>query len=178
MATRGSRPVAVGYNETKSSDEAQMSARSGNPGLTMRPAPIGGQRPRVARTHPIADAYLLWRLFKETVHRVTGVPRDASFITTMFALGVLAGALRKVAAPLLKLARPTAPSFASTVMAGAVVREIPGGIGGVHTRGRPFAGTMIAISLVAQVLQVLRVITAPALRIPAALMAFVRRYGI
>ena len=159
-------------------DEAQVSARSSNPGLTMRPAPIGDQRARVARTHPIADAYLLWRLVKETVHRITGVPKDASFLTTLFALGVLANALRRVAAPLLKLVRPTRPSFASTVMVGAVVREIPGGIGGVHTRGRPLAGTMIAISLVMQVFQVLRVITAPARRIPAALTAFVRRYGI
>ena len=64
MATRGSRPVTVGYNETKGSDEAQMSARSGNPGLTMRPAPIGGQRPRAARTHPIADA--AWAALKES----------------------------------------------------------------------------------------------------------------
>jgi hypothetical protein len=63
-------------------------------------------------------------------------------------------------------------------MAGAVVREIPGSFGGAHTRGKPFAGTMIAISLVAQVLQVLGLITAPARRAPAALVAFVRRYGV
>jgi hypothetical protein len=63
-------------------------------------------------------------------------------------------------------------------MAAAVVREIPGSIGGAHTRGKPFAGTMIAISLVAPVRRVLRLITAPVLRVPAALAAFVRRYGI
>ena len=63
-------------------------------------------------------------------------------------------------------------------MAGAVVREIPGSIGGAHTRGKPLGDTMIAISQVAQVLQVLRLITAPVRRIPATLAAFVRRYGI
>jgi hypothetical protein len=63
-------------------------------------------------------------------------------------------------------------------MAAAVVREIPGSIGGAQTRGKPLAGTMIAISLLAQVLQVFRLVTAPARRIPAALAAFVRRYGI
>jgi hypothetical protein len=129
--------------------------------------------------HPVADAYLLWRLlFKEGLRRITGVPTDASLLTTLFAVAVLANALRQVLAPLVKLIRPTPPSFASAVMAGAAVREIPGSIGGVHTRGKPVAGTMIAISLMAPALHVLRLITAPALRIPAALVAFVRRYGI
>ena len=71
---------------------------------------------------------------------------------------MLANALRHIAAPALKALRRTPPSFASTVMAGAVVREIPGSIGGAHTRGKPLGGTMIAISQVAQVLQVLRLI--------------------
>jgi len=136
------------------------------------------QPPGPARMHPVADAYLLWRLCKEALRRITGVPRDASFLTTLFAASVLANALRHIAAPALKALRRTPPSFASTVMAGAVVREIPGSIGGAHTRGKPLAGTMIAISQVAQVLQVLRLITAPVRRIPAALAAFVRRYGI
>ena len=143
-----------------------------------RAAPIGNQRAGAARAHPIADAYLLWRLFKEALRRVTGVPTDASVLTTLFAVGVLANALRRVAAPSLKLVRPTPPSFASTVLAGAVVREIPGSIGGAHTSGKSSAGTMITICLVAQVLQVLRLITAPARRAPAALAASVRRYGV
>jgi hypothetical protein len=121
-----------------------MSARSYDPGLTMsRSVPIRDQRPRMARMHPVADAYVLWRLFKVALRGITGVSTDASLLTTLFAVGVLANALRRVAAPLLKAVRPTPPSFASTVMAGAVVREIPGSIGGVHTRGKPFAGTMI-----------------------------------
>jgi hypothetical protein len=146
--------------------------------MMSRSASIRDQRPSAARTHPIADAYLLWRLFKEALRRITGVPTDASLLRTLFAAGVLANALHAVAAPVLKRARPTPPSFASTVMAAAVVREIPGSIGGAQTRGKPLAGTMIAISLLTNVLQALRLITAPARKIPAAVAAFVRRYGI
>ena len=137
------------------------------------------EHPGAARAHPIADAYLLWRAFKQALRGITGVPTDASFLTTMFAIGILASALRSIAAPLLRpLFRPWKPSFADTAMAGAVVGGIPGSIGGVHTRGKRFAGTMIAVSLLAPMLQVLRLITAPALRAPAALAAFVKRYGV
>ena len=129
--------------------------------------------------HPVVDGYLLWRFFKEGLRRITGVPTDASVLTTLFALGVLADILRRFAAPpLLKVLRAKLPSLASTVMGGAVVREIPGSIGGVHTRGKPFAGTMIALSTVPKMLQLLVLITAPVRRIPAALVAFVRRYGL
>ena len=156
-----------------------MSAPSSNPGLTMsRAAPRRDARPGTVRLHPIADAYVLWRLFKVALRGITGVPADASLLTMLSALGVLANALRRVAAPSPKAVRPTPPSFASAVMVGAVVREIPGSIGGAHTRGKSSAGTIIAISLVAQVLRVLRLVTAPARRIPAALAAFVRRYGV
>ena len=85
------------------------------------------QPPGPARMHPVADAYLLWRLCKEALRRITGVPRNASFLTTLFAASVLANALRHIAAPSLKALRRTPPSFAGTVMAGAVVREIPEG---------------------------------------------------
>jgi hypothetical protein len=146
--------------------------------MMSRSASIRDQRGGGARTHPIADAYLLWRLFKEALRRITGVPTDASLPTTMFAAGVLANALHALAAPVLKRARPTPPSIASSVMAAAVVREIPGSVGGAQTRGKPLAGTMIAISLLTQVLPALRLITAPARKIPAAVAAFVRRYGI
>ena len=113
-----------------------MSAQPSNRGLTMsRSAQIRDQRRGVARTHPIADAYLLWRLFKEGLRRITGVPTDASLLTTLFAIGVLAYALRRLAAPLLKKARPKLPSFPSTAMAGAAVWEIPGSIGGLRTHG-------------------------------------------
>jgi hypothetical protein len=157
-----------------------MSARSSDLGLTMgsvRAEPRSAAL-AMAMMRPIADAYLLWRLFKEALRRITGVPTDASFLTTLFAVGVLANALRQLVAPSLKRVRPTPPSFASIVMAGAVVREIPGSIGGDQTRGKPFAGTLITISLVAPVRRVLRLITAPVLRVPAALAAFVKRYGL
>jgi hypothetical protein len=154
-----------------------MSARSSSP--RAYDEPIRNQGPGTARTHPNANAYLLWRFFKQALRGITGVPTDASFLTTLFAIGVLASALRSVTAPLLRLLfRPWKPSFADTAMAGAVVREIPGSIGGVHARGKPFASTMIVVCLVAPMLQLLRLITAPACRAPAALAAFVKRYGV
>jgi hypothetical protein len=55
-----------------------------------RAAPLGDARPGTANLHPIADAYVLWRLFKEALRRITGVPTNASFLATVFALGVLA----------------------------------------------------------------------------------------
>ena len=143
-----------------------------------RREPIRDQRPAVARTHPVADAYLIWRLFKHALHGITGVPADASPLTALFAVGVLADAMRQVAAPSLRRVRPPRPSGANVVMAVAVAREIPGSLGGSYTRSKPFAGTLIAISLLLPVLHILRRITAPARRFPAALAALVRRYGI
>jgi len=132
----------------------------------------------MTRTHPIADAYLLWRLFKVMLRGITGVPTDASLLTTLFAVGVLMNALRRVTAPLRERLRPKPPSLASAVMAAAVAREIPGSLGGAHTRGEPLAGTMISVSLVAQLLQVLRPVINLERKARAAFPAFVRRYGI
>ena len=90
----------------------------------------------------------MWaHLMKEAVHRITGLPWSASFLATTFALGVLADALRRTAAPLLKVFRPGWPSFASTAMFTAVVRYALRGIGGSHVSDTPFAGTMIALGL-------------------------------
>jgi hypothetical protein len=145
---------------------------------TGRPALRPVEHPGAARMLA-GDTYLTFAMLKEALRRITGVPTAASFLTTMFAIGILANALRSIAAPLLRpLFRPWKPSFADTAMAGAVVREIPGSIGGVHARGKSFAGTMVAVSLLAPMFQVVRLMTAPARRAPAALAAFVKRYGV
>jgi hypothetical protein len=105
----------------------------------------------MVRMRPVADAYILCRLSRWHSAASRGFT-DASILTTLFAVGALANAPRAAAAPSPKPVR-LPPSFASTVMVGAVVREIPGSIGGAHTRGNPFA-------------------------VPAAIAAFVRRRGV
>ena len=100
------------------------------------------------------DTYITFRLLKEALRRIAGVSTDASFLTTMFAIGILASAFRDIAAPVLRrLFRPWKPSLADTVMAGAVIREAPGAIVGVRARGTPLAGTMIAVGLAAPALR-------------------------
>ena len=138
-----------------------------------QPAVRRGQQAGVARML-IGDAYIAIRLLKEVLRRIAGVPADASFLTTLFALGVLADALRRVAAPALRAFRPKRPSVADAMIAVAVLREPPRAIAGVRASETWFTGTMIALSLV---VPALRRIAAPALRAPAAFAAFARRYG-
>ena len=139
-----------------------------------QPALSRGEHPGGARML-VGDAYIGFRLLKEALRRVAGVPTDASFLTTIFAVGVLASALRRIAAPALRLFRPRHPSFAGTMIATAVLRETPRGIAGAGARDTPFAGTLIATSLVVPVLRLavsaLRLVAVPARRVGAALAA-------
>jgi hypothetical protein len=133
--------------------------------LTMgQPALNRVEQPSAARVL-VGDTYVGFRLLKEALRRITGVPTDASFLTTLFAIGILASAFR-IPARVLRVFRAGHPSFADTMMGGAVIREAPGGIGGARTRGTPFAGTLIAISLMAPALRLvvsaLRLIAVPA----------------
>jgi len=138
-----------------------------------QPALSRDQHPGVARMLT-GDAYIAIRLLKEALRRIAGVPADASFLTTMFAIGVLANALRRIAAPALTVFRPRHPSFADTMIATAVLREAPRSIAGVRARDTPFAGTTIALSLVAPALHRIAV---PMRRTWAAVAAFAKRYG-
>ncbi|HEV2922460.1 MAG TPA: hypothetical protein VGW98_00345 [Solirubrobacteraceae bacterium] len=119
----------------------------------------------------IGDAYIATCLLKEALRRIAGVPTGGSFLTTIFAIGVLANAFRRVAAPALRAFRPAHPSFAGTAMAAAVLREAPRGIAGARARDTRFTGTIIAMSLLAPAL---RRIALPALRARA---AFARQYA-
>jgi hypothetical protein len=126
--------------------------------------------PGVARML-IGDVYIATRLLKEALRRIAGVPTGASFFTTMFAIGVLANAFRRVAAPALTVLRPRYPSFAGAAMAVAVLREAPHAIAGARARDRRFTGAIIAMSLLAPALR--RV----AVRAQRARAGFARRYG-
>ena len=147
---------------------------------TGHPARIRYQHPGHVRML-IGDAYIAIRFLRETPRRIAGLPTDASFLTTLFAIGVLATALRRIAAPALRVFRPRHPSFAGTMIAGAVVREAPGAAAGAPARDIPFAGPMIAISLAAPAVRLvastLGLIAVPVRSVWAALAAFGKGYG-
>jgi hypothetical protein len=142
--------------------------------MDTQPALSSAETPSVARMF-FGDAYVGTRVLKEALHRMLGLPRDASSLWALLALGMLARALGSVAAPALRrMFRPRRPSSTDMITAGAVLRTIPGIIGGDSVRGTPLAGTMMTISLVTPTL---RRIPARARKVPAALVAFRRGLG-
>jgi hypothetical protein len=101
----------------------------------------------------LTDAYITFRVVKEGLRRIAGVPTGASVLTTMFGIGVLATAIHRIAAPALRAFRPERPSVAGTAIAVAVLRDAPGGIAGVRGRGTPYGRTAITLALVAPALR-------------------------
>jgi hypothetical protein len=104
------------------------------------------------------------QLWKELIHRLTGLSREASLPATMLAALILARALhRHPASPtrhLAKVVRPRRPSLSAPVMTGAVLRHTLRSVAGEHVNDTPYAGTMIGLGL-----------TVPALSAVAALAA-------
>jgi hypothetical protein len=154
-------------------DEPALSTPSSPRGSRIDPGLNREVRPGVARML-IGDAYIATLLLGKALRRIAGVRTNASLLTTLFVLGVLANALRRIAAPALKTFRPRLPSFAGTMMVLAFLREIPGSIAGVPARDKPFTGTLIAVGLAAPAP---RRIARPTLRALAALAAFAKGYG-
>jgi hypothetical protein len=143
--------------------------------LAMRQPALNRAEPPGGARVLVGDTYVGFRLLKEGLRRITGVPTDASLLTTLFAIGIVASAFR-IPAWVLRALRPRHPSVADTMMAGAAIREAPGAIGGAGARGTPFAGTLIAISLLAPALRLvvsaLRLIAVPAHRVRTTLAGF------
>ena len=108
---------------------------------------LTGRHPGMTRVL-FGDAYIAIRLLREALRRMAGVPAGASFLTQMFAIGVLATAIHRAAAPLLKVLHRPKPSVAGTAIGIAVLREIPRGVAGVQAGETSFAGTALAVSLV------------------------------
>lgn len=133
-------------------------------------APELADQPGVARLL-IGDAYIAAALGRHALRRAAGLPTDAPFLTTVFAVGVLANAVRRVAASALRELRPGRPSTADTVIAVAILREVPASVAGVRPGETRFAGTIIALSLLGPLV---RRSARPALSAKAAL---ARRYG-
>jgi hypothetical protein len=68
----------------------------------------------------LAELYMVYRLLKEMLRRITGIPAGSSLLATLFAFGVLVNALRRIVAPVLKARRPSRPS-STGVMFGLAV---------------------------------------------------------
>ena len=106
---------------------------------------------------PTRVFYIAYRFLKEALHRVVGLDREASVITTGFTVGMLGVACQPLVAPLvrsLRRARPSPPSFATICMGSAVVRHLARGVGGEQLQSTPYAGAIITASMVRPALQI------------------------
>jgi hypothetical protein len=68
----------------------------------------------------LGELYMVYRLLREMLRRITGVPAGSSLLATLFAFGVLVNALRRIVAPVLKARRPSRPSSTGVMFALAV----------------------------------------------------------
>jgi hypothetical protein len=126
-------------------------------------------RPRML----FAGLYLLYKFWRELVRRTTGVSAEAPLIASIFAVGVLANALRRFIAPAFKPFRPRSPSASDAILAIAVPSAVIRSATGVTVSDAPLVGAALGFGLVAPALHA---IAAVAGMIPAALAA-VRRFA-
>jgi hypothetical protein len=105
---------------------------------------------------PIRVFYIAYRFLKEALHRVVGLDREASVITTGFTVGVLVAACQPLVAPLMRplRARPSPPSVATSFMGLAVVRHLARGIGGEQLQSTPYAAAIIAGAMMRPAFQI------------------------
>jgi hypothetical protein len=78
----------------------------------------------------LAELYMVYRILRETLRRIAGVPQGSSLLATLFAFGVLVNAIRRIVGPVLKARRPSRPS-STAVMFGlaaptAALRRVTG----------------------------------------------------
>jgi hypothetical protein len=99
--------------------------------------------PRLA----VGGLYLCYKIFREIVRRTTGVPAQAPFIASIFAVGVVANGLRPLLAPLFRALRPRSPWLRdpawAIVFPAAIVRAT-----GVAAKDTPLVGASIGLGLV------------------------------
>jgi hypothetical protein len=101
----------------------------------------------------LGEAYLVYRLLKELLRRLAGIPAGSSFLATTFAFGVLANALRRIAAPALRTLRPRVPSLAAIIFALAAPIAILRRVTGARAADSLLVGTTVAVRLVAPALR-------------------------
>jgi hypothetical protein len=105
----------------------------------------------------IRATYIAYRCFKELLHRLTGMDREARVAETLFTAGLVAGAAGPVVAPVTRALRrrPSLPSPASRGMGFAVLRHAAHGIGGEPLRETPYAGAIIALAMARPAFQII-----------------------
>lgn len=116
----------------------------------------------------------MYRLLREVLRRIAGVPAGSSLLATVFAFGVLANALRHLAAPVLRVFRPGSPSFAAIIFAVAVPAAILRRITGLRATDAMLAGTAVGVGLAVPALRA----AAAAARASGAALAAVGRLAI
>jgi hypothetical protein len=109
------------------------------------------RHPGVARTLFI-DVYMAFRLLRQVLRRIAGVPAGASFLLEVILIGAVAREAHRLAAPARRVLRRPRPSFADTAMAAAALREVPRSVAGVKPSEVGFTTAIIGASLVAVVL--------------------------
>ncbi len=98
--------------------------------------------------------YLAYCLLRELNHRLTGVSRQASPVTTFFVTGVLLSAASPVLRPFRRM-RPQRPSLLAAGTLVAVGRHLTSVVGGEPLRDTPHANSLIALGFVAPALELI-----------------------
>jgi hypothetical protein len=120
-----------------------------------------------------AGLYLSYKFWRELVRRTTGVSAEAPLPVAIFAVGVLANALRRLIAPAFRVFRPRSPSAADAMLAIALPSAVVGRATGVKSNDAPLVGVAVGFGLIAPTLSA---IAALAGTIPAAFAAL-RRFA-
>lgn len=123
-------------------------------------------------TRLFVEAYVGLRLRLAVIQRLLGI-QDWSALQTVLAAGFVANALRRLAAPILKAARPSFPSAGITLPAAALPSAIIHRVTGVKPRDAHLVGAAAAVSYV---LPTLRLIASSTRAVSHAVVAYVRRY--
>jgi hypothetical protein len=118
-----------------------------------------------------AGLYLSYKFWREAVRRATGVPAEAPLIAALFAVGVVASALRRFLAPAFSAFRPRSPSAPDAILAIAVPSAIIRRATGVQTSDTPLVGAAVGFGVIEPALAA---IAAFARMMPAALAALRR----
>ncbi len=100
----------------------------------------------------LGEVYIVYRLLREALRRIAGIPAGSSLLATLFALGVLANALRHLVAPVLRVFRPGLPSLAAITFAVAIPAAILRRITGLGATDAMVVGATVGAGLVAPAL--------------------------
>ena len=116
----------------------------------------------------LGGGVLSYKVFRELAKDATGVPADAPLIAALFGLGVLANALRRVAAPWFRAFRPRRLSTSDALAAFAIPSVIIQRGTGASARDAPLVGAAMGVGTA---LPIAHILVAMARILPAAVSA-------